>query len=86
VAGSRFWNSLPVDVTSAQTLAAFRKSKNLPVLLILDNMDLLVAFIKLPGDDFIGMAANRLDYKQSTLLIAKEEKIIQKYPTTVSTS
>jgi len=37
-------------------------------------------------DDFIGMAANRLDYKQSTLEIAKEEEIIQKYPTTVSTS
>jgi len=32
------------------------------------------------------MAAKRLDYKQSTLQIAKEEKIIQKYPTTVSTS
>jgi len=32
------------------------------------------------------MAANRLDYKQSTLQIAKEEKIIQKYPTAVSTS
>jgi len=37
-------------------------------------------------NDFIGMAANQLDYKQSTLQIAKEEKIIQKYPTTVSTS
>jgi len=26
------------------------------------------------NDDFIGMAANRLDYKQSTLQTAKEEK------------
>jgi len=32
----------------------------------------------LVDNDFIGMAANRLDCKQSTLQIAKEEKIMKK--------